>query len=626
MGKNTFFEPNHELCATFQSVSFFNYKGLKCKGKGSNKKYPIYLFVSSDSLNFLFHLGEEGEDGEHQHNYLFEISLGSVEEGLADVYRGDIAFTQDTLLNRTIKYAYLRKTVDVRKGVTFSDLQQVDLKYPEEFIKEQSSKLLEQINCFDYKRIVDVLTIENQNIDDEIKEEARKIKWEEYSYPLYRKVFLDFMFDFEINNTFKDLPHYNQIKKELHANATYKALYTKLKFYYLRKQVEENVDTGIVLRKLEELVNVEADWINIIKKTDSEGLFHYSKWFSDIESEAMGIYTPKDSRVNLLIKNTEKEEITNAKNVEKEVELQKLFNDLANKDKECTTFLFNRLLQKYNVKSVLEIGANKSLKYYECIKWFILLFFLVHFISPIWADRILFSMGILVTAAIASVIGIRSINYPLNLSLLYPRFFIAICSAWILIGLNADLFKTFAYIELSGFYYFIGSIVVLVISVFIYREVRKMNNFSSGIECLKRTVTILSLGLLYSFLIGMIMFSFVGQKFIGNDESLTKFYKEKLPNSGFVVVDDPTPDLKEKIDLEKEMRCWVVMDSKEHWDGLEQICKNGYPIKTQLYPCIKGNFSFTYFPVFFYILVFLALFIGVFIELLANDRKVADPL
>lgn len=626
MGKNTFFEPNHDLCAIFHCVSFFNYKGLKCKGKGGNKKYPIYLFISSDSLNFLFHLGEEGKDGEHQHNYLFEISLGSVEEGLADVYRGDIAFTKETLLNKIIKYAYLKKTIDVGKEVTFSDLQQVTLEFPNDFIERQGSKLLKLKETSSYKRIVDILDIEKQNPNSEKGEEASKIKWEEYSYPLYRKVFMDFMFDFEINNTFKDLPHYNQIKKELHANITYKALYTKLKFYYLRKQVEDNVNTGIVLRKLEELVNVEADWINIIINPNSESLFHYSKWFNEIEREAMDIFTPKDSQVSLLIKIVGEKEITNAKNAEKKLDIKKRIEDLANKDKESTTFLFNRLLQKFNIKSVLHIGANKSLKFYRYIIYFILLYISVHTFFPIQADRMLFTFGTVGTFVIATVIGIKSINCPLNLSLLYPRFFIAICSAWILIGLNADLFRTFAFIEFSVFYYFIGLIVVLAISVFIYREVRKMNNFLCSCECLKRTVTILFLGLLYSFLIGMIMFSFVGQKFINNNESLTTFYKEKLSNSGFVVVDEPNSDLKEKIDKEKEIQCWVIMDSKEHWDGLEQIYKNDYPIKSRLYPCINGYFSFTYFPVLFYMLVFLALFIGVFIELLANDRKVADPL
>lgn len=43
MGRNTFFELNHELCATSQSLSYFDYKGLKCKGSDGCKKYPIYL-------------------------------------------------------------------------------------------------------------------------------------------------------------------------------------------------------------------------------------------------------------------------------------------------------------------------------------------------------------------------------------------------------------------------------------------------------------------------------------------------------------------------------------------------------------------------------------------------------
>lgn len=614
MGRNTFFELNHELCATSQSLSYFDYKGLKCKGNKGYKKYPIYLFISSDSLNFLFHLGAESanNEGEHQHNYLFEISFGNIEDGLADVYRGDITFNEETMLNRTIKYAYLKRRRGVRKGITFSDLEQADLLYPEEFI---GCKGLTD-NC---KRMSDLMAIDELEVADDLKDKARKIKWKKYNYPLCRKVFLDFMFDFEINNTFKDLPFYNQIRKELHANPTYNAIYTRLKFYYLRWQVKANVDSDIVLRKLEELIDAEVDWINIIKNPASECLFHYSPWFNDVEDEAMQVCTPKENRMPYLIKKIKsKEDVAIGNNAEKQNAMQERFKNLINKDKESVALLYNRLLQKYGFNHVLHINAYsplKKLSYFEITLFALALVF--HYFFPICTDCVLFSAGVLVISGAILYIGVRSRTNPLNLNLLYPRFFIAICSAWLLIGLNADLFKTFAYIELTVSYYFIGTIVILVIFLFMYREVRKLNTFSYTNDCFKRTVVVLSIGLWYSFIIGMVMFSFVGQHFIRNDQSLAVFYREKLPKSGFRVV--ANHEIKDKIDKGKE----IQLD--ELWDGLERIYKNDYPIKARLYPSIKGSFSFTYFPVFFYMMVLLALFIGVFIELLANDRKMADP-
>lgn len=618
MGRNTFFELNHELCATSQSLSYFDYKGLKCKGSDGCKKYPIYLFISPDSLNFLFHLGmEDGNNqGNHQHNYLFEISVGNIDDGLADVYRGDIAFNEETLLNQTIKYAYLKRRRGVRKGITFSDLEQADLIYPEDFLQCQE---LTNSN----KRIVDLMTIDKLEVTEELKNKARKIRWEKYSYPLYRKVFLDFMYDFEINNTFKDLPFYNQIRKELHANPTYIAIYTKLKFYYLRWQVKNNADSGIVLRKLEELINTEADWINIIKNSASESLFHYSKWFSDVEDEAIQVYKPQNDRVQWLIKKVKLYEEAEAENnPEKQKEIQDFFKNLINKDKESTAFLYTRLLQKYNFNYVLHLSTNIPLKILSYIEMSLFaLVVICHHIAPTSTDLFLFSLGLSTIPAAILTIGIRSKIDPLNLNLLYPRFFIAICSAWILIGFNAELFKTFAYIELTGFYYLIGTIVVLAIFLFMYREVRKLNTFSYTKDCLKRTVIILFMGLWYSFIIGMVMFSFVGQSFIRNEQSLIEFYKEKLPKSGFMVADSFAVNLKNKIDKQPSDKT----KSDDLWNGLEQIHKNDYPIKARLYPFIKGSFSITYFPVFFYMMVFLALFIGVFIELLANDRKMTDP-
>lgn len=666
MGKNTFFEPNHDLCATFQSVSYFNYKGLKYKGKSGYKKYPIYLFISSDSLNFMFHIGEANNNGEHQHNYLFEISLGNIDEGLADVYRGDIVYAKDTLLNRIIEQVYLRRIVDVGKGVTFSDLELFDMEYPEDFIKREGSELLSKIDTNDCKRIVDVLAINGSQGDNEIgKKEVDKIKWDKYSYPLYRKVFLDFMFDFEINSTFKDLPHYNQIRKELHANATYKALYTKIKFYYLRKQVENNVDSGIILRKLVELVDIEAEWINIIRNPASEYLFHYSRWFNDVEQEAVnaygykgaqmkniinavkksetsGIQKPKESRLRHYINKFKKKKVGQEKDKD-------IFNGLFDKHRESTSLLFNRLLQKYNILSVLDMQLTFLAKLSKRIKraglfFIVLIIILFHIFSPVCTDRWLFGGGVIILLSLViSTIIRRSRGNPLNLNLLYPRFFIAICSAWILIGFNADIFKSFAFMEFNTFYCCIGILITIIMSFSLYRSVRKLNPFLEIKDCFTRAIAILSVGFLYSFLVGMIIFSFVGKSFIlSSKEPINTFYKERLANSGFIIENDSIINLSDMIRLEMINKDTVInnirikkdsmlMSTDDQWKGLGQIYKEAYffskyPIRAELYSDLGKNFSFNYIPVLFYMLVFLVLFIGVFIELLANDRDVADPL
>lgn len=669
MGKNTFFEPNHELGATFQSVSYFNYKGLKYKGKSGYKKYPIYLFISSDSLNFMFHIGEvNNNNGEHQHNYLFEISLGNIDEGLADVYRGDIVFANDTLLNRVIEQVYLRRIFDVGKGITFSDLELFDMEYPEDFIKRKGSELLSKIDSNDYKRIVDILDIKKQKINlekkQEIENEANKINWEEYSYPLFRKIFLDFMFEFEINNTFKDLPHYNQIRKELHGNATYKALYTKLKFFYLRKLVDDNANSGIILRKLEELVDIESDWINIIRNPVSEHLFHHSKWFNDVEQEAVNTYGKKNTNIKNIINTVKKKETAGNQKTEdsrlkkylhklkkKKTEqgLDKdIFSDLLNKHRESASLLFDRLLQKYNISSVIDMQLSLSSKQSANIKLAsiltIMVIIILHICSPVYTDKCLFGAGSVTLLLLIIIITRKRIEgNPLNLNILYPRFFIAICSAWILIGLNADIFKSFAFMEFSTFYCCMGILITMIMVFSLYRNVRKLNPFLAIKYCFMRAITILSIGFFYTFLVGIIMFSFVGKNFIlSSKEPINTFYKDKLASSGFNIDDNNRINLQDMIKLEMINKDTVInnirikkdsmyMTTDDQWKGLGQIYKKSYlstkyPLRAELYPCLGDNFSFNYLPVLFYMLVFIVLFIGVFIELLANDRDVTEPL
>lgn len=629
MGKYTFFEPDDKLCAIHGNKAyFFKYKGLKCQVLDERKQFPVYLYISQYSLNFLYH---NGKGDIHQHNYLFEISLGNIDEGLNEAYRGDIALCKDTLLNETIEHVYLRRRNEVRQELSFSDLKLFSMEYPLDFLEKDHSnkKLVNDIQEGTYiKRIIDTRKAGTSSPD--------KV-WEKYSYPLSRKILLDFMFEFEINNTFKDLPYYYQLKANLHSNYTYKALYVKLKYYYLRTIVENNIDSGIALRKLEELVDIKKEWINIITNPASEYLFHHSKWFDDVETEGINIYNPSKNKVHKLIDRAKKKETEYRKTLCKKFEKTdvKYFRELFDKDNESSTFLYDRLLQKYNVPSVLmlDIGVRQCFSTWILIITIVALV-LIHFFSPILADKILIYIAALpILAIMISIIRTFVAKAPsLNLNMLYPRLFFAISSAWIVVGLNADLFRTFALTKFDSSYHFVGILMIIVMLLFIYREVRKLNAFLSKLKCLERTAIIFSLGFLYSFLVGIMMFSFVGKGFVMNDEILLEnFYKSKLADPAFIVKhDDPSKGwfLHDMIQTNKG-RDSITMKINNKWEGLRQIYTQSrsaeYPICATLF-YIEGKPVIIYFPILLYMLIFLTMIIGVFFELLANDRHMTDPM
>lgn len=168
--------------------------------------------------------------------------------------------------------------------------------------------------------------------------------------------------------------------------------------------------------------------------------------------------------------------------------------------------------------------------------------------------------------------------------------------------------------------------------LFIYREVRKLNVFLPKGECIKRTSIIFSLGFLYSFLVGILMFSFVGKGFVMNDEVLlTNFYKSKLSDSEFVVKSDNQKDKLLLHDMIQPCRRRgpFTMNVKDKWEGLRRIytqsCSAEYPICATLF-YIKDSPVIIYFPILLYMLIFLTMFIGVFFELLSNDRHMTDPM
>lgn len=651
MGKGTFYESDYNLCALFKSVAFFRYKGLKCnKETHENNIYPIYLYISQDSLNFMFHA--EGTDQEHQHNYLFEISLGSIDEGIEDVYRGDVKFGDDTLLNKMIKYAYLKRPSNAGKGITFSDLEEIGLEYPLDFfekslkdekiaknIKQVSIRIKDQINNNEVRHIKRIIDIQ-EKIKLESGDDSESL-WKNYTYPLCRKVFLDFVYDFEIGNAFKDLPNFHQIRNMLHENIAYKALYTKLRFYYLRKQVYDNKEKSIILRKLEELVNTEAEWVNIIINPANERLFHYSRWFKDVEDEAVGVYNASHMKIEKLINKCKNNEHNVAsknnnsdgllKNVDKD-----FFKGLIKKNKENSTFVLDYLLQRYSISHsfslIASINIIKSLGGMTFLLILSAIFMLLHLFEPLCTDKWMMNITLTFVVIIVFFFLLKSLGVDkINLSLFYPRFLIAISSAWIIVGFNADLFVTFSFMN---FNYPLEFVLVFVMLIFVYKEVRKLNKYITKWNCVCRACSLLSLGLLYSFMIGIFMFSYVGKGFIfGNEDLMKRVYLTKIIHGKFENGDNLL-DIEIYKNIPKHIRenDREVLDVYEQqWNGLnrmyiETLFKDKVPVRAEITCWAYNKLLFTYFPAFFYIMVLLVLFIGIFFELLANDRHLTDPL
>lgn len=134
--------------------------------------------------------------------------------------------------------------------------------------------------------------------------------------PIIRKIILDFMFDMEHTEVFRNSPHYNTIYSNLHRNPLYHAIVAKAEYYYQRKYANENIqedkDEKCVLKKLfsshsscdfknsaqektdiivknnifllRELAEAEQRWVDIISKSDT--LFDDNKWFKqDIKNK-----------------------------------------------------------------------------------------------------------------------------------------------------------------------------------------------------------------------------------------------------------------------------------------------------------------------------------------------------
>lgn len=291
-------------------IAVFNYRGFKFRKKDApnefekeedgditTPEYPIFLTFNSDGVHFCCHYAllspslkdDDRNDGKHpiyhQDNMILSLECSGnthtsrdfhhrINDAFCAVYprkdnpiedgTGDVFFEQ-------FRSQTLRDVVDLEaeKGVTYSSL--------EVFRKKQ--------------------------IDED---------WDitEYTRFVVRKLFLDFLYDFEHTDVFQNSPHYDTVYSRFHEDLLFDAIAKKAEYYY-QKKLCENVfcntkdrfkEKNYLLANLENYVYAEHHWVECILNPQSDKLFYDSNWIISTKKELDNVYTSVNSCADLLEK------------------------------------------------------------------------------------------------------------------------------------------------------------------------------------------------------------------------------------------------------------------------------------------------------------------------------------
>lgn len=293
MNYGRFFEFDFESSYLQKGIAVFNYRWLKITD-GTDKKtprYPVYLTFTPESFSFNLHYLKEKEDHvqgmdlSHYHNTIIEVRLApNVDEakGLAE-----------SLNNAYVAQFPLKKKNSNEVTTTVDDdlLKVVEQSFDAQDCLVEGYSLLD---CFE-PETKDGYKLENHDVTPH----------------LLRKIILDFLFDLEFTNVFKNVAFYDELAAKLKDDFFFSALMNKTRYYYYRTELNakeaverclqpgDDVDkSDLGLKKFdqglkfffEQYAKAERAWVNSILDKRAMKVFHESPWFDEAYQELEQVY------------------------------------------------------------------------------------------------------------------------------------------------------------------------------------------------------------------------------------------------------------------------------------------------------------------------------------------------
>lgn len=491
------------------------------------------------------------------------------------------------------------------------------------------------------------------------------------------RLLLDFLFDLEHGNIFQYSPIYELVEVKLKENIIFSAIAAKANYKYLRAKVFDYKKTSEEAQfYIHELIDAEKQWLNIIRNAEAYNNLSNNKWFETLEDEYNDVLFskefPRSYWINLY---THKEQ-----------------NDENNLNilKESSRWY----LRRYNLKrGFFSLFAYKDQKYTPYIALsFILIItaIILSLISPeppnIISIAVYLGLG-LIPAIILFLISYHRLLLPFASALL-PRLLMAITSAWIIFETTEEIVKSSFDLTLSFNHWWV-LLFFIPIFLFIGLEIKNLGPDLLSSDILKRSVYIITLGFLYSFLVGIFFMNTVQGDILERSGYLDEFLLNEMENENFKVdkkliaaaifnLDDDDDRIEhfKGYDMDDIIKAETVVQKfgekeKVSYSSLIHkklkylslvLTKHGSLIDTNCYKILKGETKIplyknldlvTYknlfnvesklkyhvplafiskdcvidiFPGLLLIRTFFALFIGIFIQLIFEDKPITEPL
>ena len=665
MNFGKFFRLNWETSHLESGVAVFDYTGLTAHGESSERysmspKYPVSLTFSATSVKFLLHYGafKSTKAEANPPQYAFEVndignskevSIAHMEEVIIELpFAGKGSESLSSVIKRLYESEFPLRT---KYGNQFLVKR---LEETEEEAKKYRSHAYSSLKCMGSEgewRPLSLYVLNNNK--------------EQYTGFL-RKLMLDFMFDLQHSDIFQSSGYFHAMYTGLMSNFYFSALLHKCEFYFYRqllwderkdqadkkelqsqdkkkqKDKKEQEEKREILY-LDYKREAERLWVKDITSPQAELEFNYdgkkTEWFSDPETEMQEVCFPSQE-----------------KNGNKKV-CRKM-----GPEQEHRVSISQWLMSRYDFKDVYQFhapawisGISGKVKKHTngiiigLLVIFILLPGLFLFPSVTTEFPIYGILGFIVVALIVIVIKYlrkifgkkrteEGISLSNNLHLFFPRLVAAIATAWITLALGFDLWVSFFD---TSVYWIVIVIIAAVLCFFVLAKINQVTPHIGFFKKLSRSMEFIIIGYCISFAIGVVMVNYLGKPFMERGGYIQDFYAQlednkKLKYEGedfarFIAKDgnEPQASLRE---MAEGLTNVYHLNKDKTIDKNHPVAKNvkfQYPyfnksektISWEEIGCLKEHDIF-YLRDFTVMFSFMALFIGIFIELsILSDRR-----
>ena len=298
MNSGSFFRLDIENSKVFEGVTFYEYIDLPDLAAGEdNIRYPFRMSISQDRVSFFVHYFDDSGNYllRHTEEVILDLPYNTTNpEALSSTIKRiyNTVFPISDYLQRIMGRRYDSKLMEelLEQEKKTQDKKEIEKIEKEIEIVSKYKYLTEsQINKDSYSSLYIWDLIDNPNSNNSSYQlQNSKKKFSRF----LRKLLLDFMFDLMHSDVFESSKCYSQVREGLMKDFFFSSIVKKCEFYYCRRLIKSrfnSFETGKVsfddyLKKLyaEKLDVAESTWIDTIMSPMAEKHFSFSpEWYED---------------------------------------------------------------------------------------------------------------------------------------------------------------------------------------------------------------------------------------------------------------------------------------------------------------------------------------------------------